>query len=83
MQIDVSDEQQENGFSSIRVSFDPDSNSKDDSDQQLQKQLLQMIATEAGIKIDFNDEQFENAQSAIRVRFEPDSNVKVSIQLQP
>jgi hypothetical protein len=56
-EIDLNDEQPENAFASIRVSFDPDSNVNDESVVHPLKELSPRNSTDAGRKIDLNDEQ--------------------------
>jgi hypothetical protein len=72
-QIDFNDEHLENASASIRVSFDPDSNVNDDSDQHNEKASSPRNSTEAGRQIDLNEKQLENAFASIRVSLHPDS----------
>jgi hypothetical protein len=61
IQIDTSDEHPENARSSIRRTFEPDSNITDESETQPRKHSRGTISTNAGMHIDSSDEQFENA----------------------
>jgi hypothetical protein len=65
MKIDSNDEQSESAFVSIRLTFDPDSNAKDESDVHDLKELSPTNSTDAGRQIDFNDEKYENALAAM------------------
>jgi hypothetical protein len=60
MKTDFSNEQFENDFSSIRISFDPLSNVNEESKRQSEKEFEPRISTDAGIQIerinDFHDE---------------------------
>jgi hypothetical protein len=58
--IDFSEMQSEKASTSIRVTFEFDSNDKDESDVQLEKQLFPRIETEPGTQIDFSAEQSAN-----------------------
>jgi hypothetical protein len=55
--IDVNDRHRQNLCASMRVNFDPNSNStvKRDERCSMEKQLMSRISTEAGIQIDVND----------------------------
>jgi hypothetical protein len=74
-QIDFNDEQPESAVDSIRVSFDPDSNVKSESEPHHEKQSTPRDSTEAGRQIDFSSGQSEIAHASIRISFDPDSNV--------
>jgi hypothetical protein len=74
-EIDLNDEQEENAFASIRISFDPDSNVNDESELHDEKQPSPRNSTEAGREIDLNDEQEERAYASIRIRLDADSNI--------
>jgi hypothetical protein len=65
IEIDLSDEQDENADSSIRSSVDSDSNVNVESDSHQEKHDLQRILTEEGIETDLSDEQDENAYASI------------------
>jgi hypothetical protein len=69
-------------FDSIRVSFDPGSNSKDESFVHREKEPGPRNSTEAGRQIDLNDEQEASALASIRASFDPDSNVNDERDLQ-
>jgi hypothetical protein len=66
IQIDESDEQYSNAYSSIRESLDSLSNLTFDRARHPRKQCKQMISTDEGIQIDDSDEQDRNADSPIR-----------------
>jgi hypothetical protein len=66
MQIDFSDEQNENADSSIRRRLESNSKATSESELQPKKQDLQRTSTESGIQIDLSDTQFENADSSMR-----------------
>jgi hypothetical protein len=72
---DFNDEQPRNAPSSIRLSFDPDSNVNDESDLHQQKDPPQRTSTDAGIQIVLSDEHEANEFSEIRVSVDPNSNV--------
>jgi hypothetical protein len=57
------------------VSFESDSNVNDVSEEQSQKQEVEMVSTDDGMQTDFNAEQARNASLSICVRVESDSNV--------
>jgi hypothetical protein len=61
-QIDCNDEQREKAFASIRVSFDPDSNVNDESDEHDEKELVPRNSTVAGRQIDDEKELAPLAQ---------------------
>jgi hypothetical protein len=64
-QIDCNDEQLESASSSIRVSFDPDSNVNDDNEVHPLKDLHPRNSTEKGRQIAANDEQPSSALASI------------------
>jgi hypothetical protein len=74
-QSDSNDSQEETAYSSMRVSFDPDSNANDESERHDLKQDGPRNSTDAGRQINSNDSQDESAYSSIRFSFEPGSNV--------
>jgi hypothetical protein len=63
-----------NAYSSIRCSFECDSNVTDVSDVQLKKHLLHSTTTDAGTAIVLKTLR-ANADSSIRCNLESDSNV--------
>jgi YbbR domain-containing protein len=73
--MDSNAEQLENGLHSIRVSFESESNVRDEREEHEEKQPLQRASTDDGIEMDFNASQFENALLSIRLSFELNSNV--------
>jgi nicotinic acid mononucleotide adenylyltransferase len=75
MQIDESDEQRQNAYSSIRDSREPDSNVTLESAEHRLKHLSQSCSTDDGMQIDENDEQSSHADSSMRESLETDSNV--------
>jgi hypothetical protein len=54
--MDESDEQQQNAFSSIDDSFEPDSNVTVERDSHSEKDSFPSFSTEEGIQIDESDE---------------------------
>jgi hypothetical protein len=75
MQIDESDEQNENAHISMRESLQPDSNVTLESAVHLLKQNSQRCSTDDGMQIDESDEQYKNACISICESLQPDSNV--------
>jgi hypothetical protein len=83
MQIDESDEQDENANFSIPESLQPDSNLTLESALHLRKQLWQRRSTDDGMQIDESDEQDENASFSIRESLQSDSNLTLESALHP
>jgi hypothetical protein len=83
MQIDESDEQNQNAYLSIRESLQSDSNLTLESAVHPLKQPWQRSSTDDGIQIDENDEQDENAYFSIRERLQPDSNLTLESAVHP
>jgi hypothetical protein len=75
MQIDASNEQDENAYFSIRESLQPHSNLTFESALHPLKQNSQRTTTDDGMQIDESDEQDENAEFSIRESLQPDSNL--------
>jgi hypothetical protein len=82
IQIDESDEQHQNTYSSIHESLEFDSNISVERERQLEKQDLQSLSTDEGIQIDKSDEQPEQADSSIHESLEFDSNITVEREIQ-
>jgi hypothetical protein len=70
MQIDESDEQEENADFSIRESLQSDLNVTLESALHPSKQDSQRTSTDEGIQIDESDEQDQNASPSIRERLQ-------------
>jgi HPt (histidine-containing phosphotransfer) domain-containing protein len=83
MQIDESDEQQQNAYSSIDKSLESDSNVTVERDLHSKKDHLPSVSTDEGMQIDESDEQRLNAYSSMDESLERDSNVTVERDLHP
>jgi hypothetical protein len=79
MQIDESDAQSENAFSSIDESLEPDSNVTAERERQSPKHSLPRLSRREGRQIDESDEQKENANFPTEQSLEPDSKITVEI----
>jgi hypothetical protein len=77
MQIDESEEQLQNAYSSMDDSLEPGSNVTVEREWDASKQYFSTLSTEEGMQIDESDEQYQNADSPTDERLESDSNVTV------
>jgi hypothetical protein len=73
-QIDCNDAQRESAFVSIRLSFDPDSNVNDESEEHDEKEFSERNSTKEGTQTDRNDEKCTNKSAPISYSFEWNSN---------
>jgi hypothetical protein len=78
MQIDESDEQEENANSAIDERLELDSNVTVEREPHSQKHPSPRLSTDEGMQIDESDEQRENADSGIDESLEADSNITVA-----
>jgi hypothetical protein len=83
MQIDESEEQYANAYSSMDESLERDSNVTVERDLHPEKQYLPSVSTDEGMQIDESEEQYANAYSSMDESLEPDSNVTVERDLHP
>jgi hypothetical protein len=75
IQIDESEEQDENASLSTRESLEPDSNDTVERASHSEKQWLQSLSTEGGMAIDESDEHVENTECSRQESREPDSKL--------
>jgi hypothetical protein len=83
MQIDESDEQDENANRSIRETLQPDSNLTLESALHQRKQPSQRSSTDDGMQIDESDEHNQNAHFSIRETLLSDSKITLETNLFP